>query len=105
MRYRRQQQKIELIQDLAELFGSLPNHTAHCTGGRVYLIEWDATSGKSQKWAISELQNMSKGKLKELISSKRELVLANGLVQWFTKRSKFPSNEQDHLATHGTGRS
>jgi hypothetical protein len=84
MRYRRRQQKIELIQELAELFGSLPNHSAQCTGNEFYLLSWDATSGNIKKWHISELKNTSNQELKKLIRQKRWLLVGNGLRQLFS---------------------
>jgi hypothetical protein len=84
MRYRREQQKIEIIQQLAEIFGSLPNHSAQFTDPGFFLLQWNATSGKTRKWDISELKNMSNGELKALIKQKRWLLLGNGLRQLFS---------------------
>jgi DNA-directed RNA polymerase subunit RPC12/RpoP len=83
MRYRQEQQKMELIQKLADLFTSLPNHSVQFTGSGFYLLYWDALSGKTIKWNISDLQSMSNRKLKSLIKQKRWLLAGNGILQRF----------------------
>ncbi len=77
---------MELIQKLADLFTSLPNHSAQFIGSGFYLFYWDAKSGNTQKWDISELKNMSNGELKKLIKQKRQLLIGNGILQWFTNK-------------------
>jgi predicted nucleic acid-binding Zn ribbon protein len=84
MRYRRGQQKIELIQELAGLFNSLPNHSAQFTDPGFFLLQWNAISGKIQKWNISELKNMSNEELKKLIKKKKSKLYINGLFQIFS---------------------
>jgi predicted nucleic acid-binding Zn ribbon protein len=86
MRYRRERQKIELIQKLAGIFGSLLNHAAQCTDHGYFLTCRDATSGNIEEWTTSDLKNMSIGELKRLIKQKNWLLVGNGLRQLFSNR-------------------
>jgi hypothetical protein len=85
MRYKRQQQKNGLIEELAHIFIQLPNHSAHCTGGIYTLQAWDAMKGSAKLWSHIELISMSKSELKALIRQKRWVLMGTGLLNLFKK--------------------
>jgi ribosomal protein L29 len=71
MRYRRDQIKEELIEELTELFGQLPNHSVQRIDLWLMLQSYDATNPTPQKWHRSDLKSMTIKELKALIKRKK----------------------------------
>lgn len=71
MRYRRDQTKKKLIEQLVEIFHQIPNHSVQFTENGFYLESWDAIKRTPQKCHLSDLKNMSNQQLKDLINGKK----------------------------------
>lgn len=85
MRYRRKQAKHELIEELFNIFGRLPNHAAQCTSDDVILTEGGANSRNFKILRYEDLQNLSVARLKSLKKKKNSLALADSLIKMFKK--------------------
>lgn len=81
MRYQRDQKRNSLIEDLAEVFTQLPNHSVQCIDDWMLLQFYDATSGKTQIWSRTDLKTKSIGHLERLVKDKKWLLSAEIVKQ------------------------
>ncbi|MDZ7692348.1 MAG: hypothetical protein U5K69_14635 [Balneolaceae bacterium] len=81
MRYRRGQTKDQLIDQLADLFTRLPNHSVQYADGRIVLQSYDAPGRNTQLWDRSKLKSMSIRRLKEHITKKKRMLTAQKFIQ------------------------
>lgn len=85
MRYQRKQKKVKIIEQLADLFNRIPNHTALCTAEGYQLQYWEATKGNWEILAYSDLLAMSIADLESLKSKKQVLLMSTTVINFFKK--------------------
>jgi len=87
MRYRRTQDKKQLIEELVDLFRKTPNHSVQFTDQAFYLQEWNAIKRKPKKWHLSDLKSMSIQQLEDLIKGKEWQLAGENLANLLFNRT------------------